>query len=137
MKVYMVTAGEYSDYHVVGIYSTEEIAGTAARISGGDITEVDVDSNDLVVKRLEENNCYDVCMLPNGDVLFIREVDYIRNAGMSNVEYFSSYWLGVDRQRGPAYAGYVVAKDEAHAIKIVNEYRLQHIALGEILEVED
>ena len=42
-KVYLLTDGEYSDYHVTGVYSTRENAELMRGHIGGDIEEHDLD----------------------------------------------------------------------------------------------
>ncbi len=43
MKVYVVTAGEYSDYHIEAVYSTREKAELYVATHEGEIEEYDID----------------------------------------------------------------------------------------------
>lgn len=128
-SVWMVTEGEYSDYRVVGVFSTEERAkkfvATFPRDSrwfthGQDIEEVPLDP------ALDQVNAG---ML----VYFVR---MSRDGVASDVEHVSPRFTeptylnwGWD-VRGNLYMS-VWATDPTHAVKIVNEYRAQLIANNE------
>lgn len=128
--VYMLEDGDYSDYHVIGIYSTRDRAKTVSAKVGGTIREMPM------------NPGYDdIC---NGftpwQVWMLRDGTTERVMGREP----SGYDIGDEcrvwrRSEAPAYRGKgipdcldatVWARDEQHAVKIVNEKRAQMIAEG-------
>ena len=43
MKAYIITEGDYSDYHIIGVYSTKELAENANTLFDGCIEEFELD----------------------------------------------------------------------------------------------
>lgn len=136
-KVYILTAGEYSDYHVVATYSTSELAAKAkADGLGDDILECPVDPTHEPV--------------PPGLSLWYVEMDRAGNADGRVVDPYdrnhaydkipSHFVLKPDHEAAALHLGYlsfptsmratVWAKDLQHAAKILNEKRVQFIAEG-------
>lgn len=130
-KVWIIEDGDYSDYHIIGIFSSKENANMIREKTGGEVREWFLDP---CVKEINKDyRQYHIYMLKNGDVETIKSMD------------FNSYWLEGktyvwERSKAPAYQGkniedvldsIVWAKNEKHAIKIVNEKRGQMIANGE------
>ena len=123
-SVWVVEGGEYSDYHVIGIFSSKQNADRVAAMhpkvsySETEVNEWDLDPCvDKVNKGL---HVFDITMEPNGDTRKCEPDDwtdctelYVRGAG----------WYG-----GPCVQGRVWAKDKKHAVKIANEFRAQAIA---------
>jgi len=132
MTVWALEDGDYSDYHVIGVFSSEANAKLAAIQFGGSVVEWPLDPavdeinaglstfivwmhRDGYVERCEtwQPSPYH----PNGEMMLWR------------------------RSQAPAYRGTpkaidiinatVWARDENHAVKIVNEHRSQLIASGE------
>jgi hypothetical protein len=142
--IYAVSEGSYSDYRVSAIFSTKEKAqefiDTMKKQSD---SEYD-DYNDIEEYQLDPPvadllgrgySVYSVLMLRNGNVERVERTDNgsydISSAGQSHI------W---ERTKAPAYRGKNVedvlhmevwAKDDKAAVKIVNEKRVQMIAMGE------
>ena len=131
VKAYVLTEGEYSDYHIVGVYSTKENAEAVKRwivaedddsyiASLIDIEEYELDPGvDAIRQGL---NAYRTQMSWDGttDGVYRVDADYDRESFIgSKIE---ANWWGV--------SGQVFARDEQHAVKIVNEKRAQMIAAG-------
>ena len=142
--IYAVSEGSYSDYRVSAIFSTKEKAqefiDTMKKQSDSDYDEY----NDIEEYQLDPPvadllgrgySVYHVLMLRNGDVERVERTDNgsydISSAGQSHI------W---ERTKASAYRGKNVedaldmkvwAKDEKAAVKIVNEKRVQMIAMGE------
>lgn len=128
-SVWVIEAGEYSDYQVVGVFSTRENAELVASAIGyGSIAEWDLDPG---VDGLRQGH-------PRFRVLMLRDgsVESVEVQEGWNAETFYVW----PRSREPIYAGkgipdalnaWVWARDEKHAVKIVNEKRAQMIANGE------
>jgi len=128
--VWMVTEGIYSEYHVVGIFSTKEGAKIIENFCNKDQlrdTEIKEVILDAGLEKLNQGFfLYRVHMDADGKV-------------KSCVPLFSSYDIGerpalhvVSRPcaAGDVICGNTWAKDEQHAVKIANEFRLQAQAKG-------
>ena len=121
-KVYIVTAGSYSDYHIAGVFTDKALADRfASKHRWGD-AEVGTWQVNPVEEQLHSGRePYVVYIDKEGKVSC--EMDW--NA-ISDVQEY-----GV---RSDGYDGYgrlrlvVFAKDEQHAAKIANERRTQIIA---------
>jgi len=144
-SVWVIEAGSYSDYHVVGVFSTKEnaeralgwlSAGGAEYLYRPSVGEWEMDP--AIAELNAGMDQWSVCM------------DYDGTVERAKVEE-SRYDLNVDirawlRTKAPAYGGKGVndavegtvwARDEEHAIKIANEKRLQRIASGELKSHEE
>ena len=120
-KVYLVTHGNYSDYGVLGVYSTPERAEKAkeAFMANNDIVEFDLDA--FAPQFAERLPCA-VQMSPTGDV---------EDCFRTSLSGFTPRWrLGGYCSRDRRFIFYMWARDEQHAVKIANEWRAQLVALG-------
>lgn len=119
-KVYLVTAGEYSDYHLCSVHSTAEKANLAKKLfaSENDIKEFEVDS---IPDHPEGLFPYCVFMDKEGCVRWI---------GLKSVEDFEPE-SGKPTTDGKTVVFSMWAEDETHAIKIANEQRIGLILSGE------
>lgn len=119
MKVYLVTAGEYSDYHVCAVCSTEQKAQEAVMLFE------ESEYFDLEVDKLPEHPpgliAYSVTMDEKGDC---QEQPRIQNSDSFEETCWKSYEEGM-------FVFLVWAKDAQHAVKIANEKRTQKIALNQ------
>jgi hypothetical protein len=127
LTLYTAQQGEYSDCHVVGVFSTFAAARDAAE-------------SDWHVQEWIVDNRYD---LPNNYRRFVVEMDRNGNTLKSEVVDYSGNssapepiltWVRDSYPHKQAPTGvwrfYPVARDLTHAIKIVNEQRAQLIAEG-------
>ena len=72
--IYVVTEGQYSDYHIVGLYSTIEMATKCKEaVNADDIEEFELDSGDFRLYDLGYK-CWNVRF--SGDVTEATECDY-------------------------------------------------------------
>jgi hypothetical protein len=126
-KAYVVTSGEYSDYHVVGVYLDKDKADARAEsinkhlyyCGGAGVEEYECDSDDLrgglaharVEIGTDGNNAKCDWSLGYEDGVFCQLAEWPR--GQKTV-------LVCD----------VIAKDEEHAIKIANERRTAWLLAG-------
>lgn len=136
-KVWIIEQGSYSDYRVVGIFSSSENAHkVCAWINSTepyDRAEVAERTLDPVVDDLNAGRRqWYVHMHRDGTTETVRP-----NDSTYHLENNGHIW---DRPNAPAYKGqglpalltyYVWATDADHAVKIVNERRIQMIANGE------
>jgi len=132
-KVFALEAGEYSDYHVIGIYTTKANAEFVRAVVGGDIVERILDPG---LKEINSGlSRWRVLMLRDGTTESVTRNDtiYSRDIGEGNR---INIWR---RTQAPAYKGKgipdclkceVWARTDKAAVKIVNEKRAQMIAEG-------
>jgi len=124
--VFVVTQGDYSDYHITGIYTKRELAQAAVEHvekEGGyyspSIEEWIVDNGPTIPHSYK---LYTVGMQRDGSV-FHSEEDTFGGGLPDDEERFSYSWFPLD-----GWSFKVVAKTMQHAIKIVNEKRIQLVA---------
>ena len=131
MKIYIVTSGAYSDYRINAVFSTKENAEKFTKLYGVgdyDIEEFEVDDEMALINRIidEKITIYLVCMDRDGNIKEVMK----ESPSVSLVEE-----LLAGKQKPVLYADCmdmcVIAKDEKHAVKIVNEKRVQLIANNE------
>jgi hypothetical protein len=119
MKVYIITKGEYSDYHICGVFSTMKVAKKASDLYGGDV-EIEEHKLDVIPDHPVDHLWYSVFMTKEGDT---KNVSLSDSTASRKVEWQPAFELGVEF--------FMWAKDEKHAIKIANERRIQLIANNE------
>lgn len=137
-KVFVLTDGVYSDYHIIGIFSTrkkaEEMLNEMYHKSDVRISEFELNP---FQKQLQEGlKKYVVSMKRNGDI----EEEIRRDITNTYYEDTGNQWGRIYTKEiaNAPIEGYkytfitsVWAKDEKHAVKIVNEKRMILIAEGE------
>lgn len=126
-KIYVVTAGDYSDYQICGVFSSEDIAkkyidSFKRGENSWSYNEMEIEEWNLdpLKKEIAKGYFpYFVRMAKNGDTsdVHIEDSDYGFDRGNST---------GFDRD-GNLYH-HCFAKDSIHAIKITNELRARTIA---------
>lgn len=118
-KVYILSTGEYSDSHIVGIFSTRENAELVSKTDERFyIEECELDG--LVDIAKQGFNVYHIIMNKNGDVSY---------KGVEGLDYALDYEkpsLLINTQGNLNCT--VLAKSYEHAIKITNEKRAYLIA---------
>lgn len=119
MKVFLITKGIYSDFHIDSIYSTQEKAENANREIGGEIAEWEVDPEE---KRRWHTY---VSMAKNG------EVEDVRSCFHASEDLAKSRIRRLKFFRGEYFFTAVETHDHTTAIKIVNERRTQILALNQ------
>lgn len=138
-SIWVIEKGSYSDYRVVGVYSTKEGAElVCAKINGEESYEPAVVSEWPLDPGMEAINQglspFVVHMLRDGttEKVWMDENDFEYTLNDQ-----PTIWR---RSEAPAYQGKnipdcliarVFAKDSQHAIKIANEHRTRMIASGE------
>jgi hypothetical protein len=131
MNVYIVTDGSYSDYHILGVYSTKEKAEDARYLyaSENPIEDIELDLipivppgmkrwrveifKDGLVDEIKRISCND----DDAEAMFHRYWEYSTSKRMDRV---NEVYLRVNTW----------ARDEDHAIKIANEKRMILLAAG-------
>lgn len=136
MKSYVVTAGQYSDYHILACFSTREKAdefsawyNTLSNYYQSSTEEFELDLP-AVMQAREGYSIYRVLILKDGTI------ESIENEGQKDLFKGTRCWFW-RRAKAPAYLDkgvsntlmvHACAKTEKHAIKIANEKRTQWIA---------
>ncbi len=135
--VWAIEQGSYSDYHVVGIYSTKEKAdAVAAKLGGGYDTPTVVEwpldpAADEVCAGLEPWRVY---MLYDGTVERVERQEAASGyeiLGSTDIHHRGTSNAPVWRGKQDCLFVACWATDVEHAVKIANEKRAQKIALGE------
>jgi hypothetical protein len=122
--VYMVTDGTYSDYSVLGVYSTCEKAEYAQTLhaADNDIDELELDDLPL---HPPGKLAWSVMIAGDGDVQRVSRIAPYDNAFGVELHRHAAW-----RDRKAGWTFRVWARDEAHAIKIATEKRREMLAMG-------
>lgn len=124
--LYMLSCGSYSDYRVVGIFSTPEKWAEAEKLYG-DTNEMDEIQLDEMPYHPPGLYAWSVHMNAHGDTEQLgREVAALEHD--SSEHFIPGVWFS-PYGRGYGYF-YVWAEDAEHAVKVVNEWRTRIIALN-------
>ena len=116
--IYVVTEGSYSDYRICGVFDSKELAKKFAKSFGEDCMEIEEYTLNPFLKEVNENyKPFCIRMTSKGECKEVRIQD-----GYNCLD--SEYGFDSDKN---LYCS-VFAKDEKHAIKIVNEKRIQILA---------
>ena len=118
--VYLVTSGEYSNYGVRGVFSTKEKAQEFMDCFGDCEYRIEEEILDPYEYDLKDLRAYDVVMDRQGNVLKIENASYVDHPIKSEIKYTDCYMANTMIK---AFICKVLAKNEEHAIKIVNEKR--------------
>jgi hypothetical protein len=123
-KVYLVSDGWYSDYHICGVYSTKALAEQARMlyVAGNDVEELELDA---LPEHPPGLLAYRVVMFRDGNV---------NKCERESVQGHDERWSPYGTQAGKGVVFRVWARDEEHAVKIANERRSGLIASGEWTE---
>ena len=115
MKIYVITEGEYSDYHIITATTDEEAAKALAKKFGADVEEYDDGKKILKMRSL-----YFIRFDKSGSAKIIRNV--------TNVSYFYNE-IGVCCGRhGGGVDVTIEADSEERAIKVAAEKRAKYLA---------
>jgi hypothetical protein len=117
-KVFVVTRGDYSDYHVVAIFSVRESADKLAAIIGGD---VELFALDPVVTERTEDPFWKITDFGNGvtQVLAIERDGIFNEKALRPRKASWSIWKG----QPPYLAIFCYAAAESHALRIFADIR--------------
>jgi hypothetical protein len=122
VKVWVCTAGSYSDYRVHSIYTDE---ATAKRVSGAfDLNDpIEMEADPKLPQPVRDGLfMYCVVMSKNGDKSRLHRTSY------ELPDSFKPYvgWQTEEEKGG--FLIYCWARDDNHAVKIANERRIQILA---------
>jgi hypothetical protein len=126
--VWMIEDGDYSDHHIIGVFSSEENARKMQDKTGGWIEKRFLDPG---INALNDGlTPYRIQMDRDGNMLEL-EKEKIDERSLSDYPRVGRYPASCGSLIKVA-VGTVFAKDESHAVKIMNEHRAQFIANGEL-----
>ena len=130
-KVYVVTDGEYSDFHIEAIFSTREKAEAFLNSRKKNVYddwalhEYPLDYPDFIANKIANGyKLFKVVMDRGGNTISIGE------GNITSLENEFQDGFGWGSKIGE-FSTTVFAHDEQHAVKIANERRVQLIASGE------
>ena len=123
--LYLVSQGDYSDYSVLGIYSTPEKAEYAVRLYGDD-SRIEQYELDGMPPHPPGELRWHVQIMANGDVVSAFQVAP-ENEYRPIVPLYQSLYGG---QQKPNCIFQIWARDKNHAIKIATEKRREMLANG-------
>ena len=124
-RIYAVTEGDCSYYHIVAVFDKKELAQECIETWQGmhldklDIRIEEYKLNPEILMLKEGETVYEVSMTREGDTKYVCHCDPILFP-FKNVDYFWSDDTG--------FLTKVIAKSKEHAVKITNEIRTQLIA---------
>lgn len=125
-KVYILTSGSYSDYHIVGVTDDKNLADNISEKWYTDIEEYElIESETWPI--IKDKNRYSLAMDKEGDTVYIHNSDPVNDTNTSLI-------LENVKSRGVEFTYLYIecwATSEEHAVKIANEIRTQLIASGE------
>lgn len=124
MKIYVITKGEYSDYHICGVAVDKAEAKILARgySDNWDEARIEEYDTDNLSPVLEGKTAYRVTFFRNGDVYQIdrRSIEYFE-PGVMLIPYPKNW-------NGATLHVFLYADDEKSAIKIAAEKRAKFLA---------
>ena len=131
-KIYIVTSGNYSDYSIRSVFSTEEKAQAYVNVlEHYEVIDFSIEEHDVDEEAFELRDGYEqyrVWMRRDGDASAILVPPYKQEIGLRLHE----------SPRGTfTLYGIVWAKSEQHAVKIANEQRSALIASNQWSTRED
>ena len=119
MKVYVVTEGDYSDYHIVGVTTDRETAEAYCKISTGDWYEPKVEEYDTkAFADIRTAKPYRVIMEEDGTTTTEEEDGFSYESAVEHQVQHIRRWAG----KPSYYEVVVLAEDEQHARKIAADY---------------
>ena len=132
--IYVVTQGEYSDYHIVGVYSRKEDAEAycGAHLENGydtpQVEEYELDAHAALLRRGFRHYLVDMHADGNEATAEQRPVPDSEYEDGSNAAFHVVGYLPLT----VGFWSHLWARTPEHAIKVVNERRTRAIANGDL-----
>ena len=130
-SIWVVENGEYSDYHVVGVFSTKENAERVNALTGGRGRVSEWALDPAIAELNKGYHFYSVAMSKDGTVRNVEREDEVATYHIQDARVMQPWVDMHDHSKGTYIIDHAWARDDAHAVKIVNERRAQMIANGE------
>lgn len=121
--IWAVSEGDYSDYRVLGVFTSKEKAEEYAK------TDIYSRVENFPIDPVPDEKILDI--VKSGDKIFMIHMQFNGDAGGHQINYTAEY--GYDSVFNPSWdpdrlSGAIRARDLESAIKIMNEYRIRYIA---------
>ena len=127
--VWVVERGEYSDYCVVGVFSSKEKAEAACAITGETVAEWPIDP--YCEEWIQGRKPYYLHMGRDGTASHISINDSLSGGSEHPPRIYGKMTYADGTPNPSKMVGIFWATDEQHAVKIANEHRIRAIANGE------
>lgn len=129
-SVWVVEQGEYSDYSVVGVFSSMADAELCAKRAGGGASVDEWPLDPCVDELRAGKTLFSVHMGRDGETLWA-EPSYLHHSISAGpaAKVITGWYRGESQRVYLDWQGW--AKDKKHAVKIANEHRTRMIANGE------
>jgi len=134
-KVYIVTAGEYSDYHIVGVFDIKELAEAFCRKTNfppfypAEVEEWEVNNTEYL--KMLDFDAWRVYLNGEGEITGVEKIsfdEYLGHMEWSQMEGSP----GMLTFRYPEWVEvFCLAKDREHAVKIASERFMKFKAMKE------
>jgi len=125
-KIYILSEGSYSDFHIVGVAEDKETAEMLSEKWGCDYNEYKLNSLEDA-KLIQNKTLYEVTMWKNGNSE-VKKDDY-QDRDANEPDFY--FWGGMDAGVEVIVEIECWADSPEHAVKIANEKRAYLIATGE------
>ena len=118
MKIYIITKGDYSSYHICAVSTDKKNAETLRKAFSDrwDEARIETYESDEFLTEIENGfKLYDCSMKEDGDMsitIFESSIDYYIDSANFKVKKYKKGYMA------PGYGVYVWAKDKDHARKI-------------------
>ena len=119
-KVYVITKGAYSDYHICTITADPELAKRLAKIYSDDFNDAEIEEYRL--NECNKRQLYGVVFDKHGNIVKIKADEY---------EIQKEEGIDTWSERDDDITFWVYAKDIDHAQKIAQDKRAEYIARKE------
>jgi hypothetical protein len=121
MKIYVITEGSYSDYHIVALCEDKEKAECVAEKVCGEVEEYETKDADILCKKIPYSRIY--IDTKTGNVIWIEQLSIEDN------DYYDEYaknfeWVKPIQRDGKrifCFITYVQTKEKEKAIKIARD----------------
>ncbi len=122
MKIYTLEDGEYSDYNIEAMFSTKK---KAEEYQVWRNSHTSKGPGEIKVWNVDETNEYYNKKYSAYVIRFVKLTSEVKEIRLADVGVDTGF---IDVRDN--FIAYIWARDEKHAVKIANERRAQHIALG-------
>lgn len=129
MKVYVITQGNYSDYHICGVAETMEKAQKLVKYFGRPNYPADIEIYDTNTQRtLDKKRWRIIHKIPKQYGRFSTSVEEYDVYSVEELREESNTINYEERDDYDYYFAYIAAKDEKHALKIFWDKFAEYIA---------
>ncbi len=134
--IYIVTSGDYSDYHIITVFTDEALAEQFVSEYNADRSHRDASIEEYIANKLSRQlqgdvRTFSLWMAHDGTMDFGIDWEYEEDLMPRFRHTLDQSRYSREEHKGGSMRCVVVARDREHAVKIANERRVQMIASGE------